>query len=178
VAAAIHDGHADAGVAIEAAARAQGLAFIPLAVERLDLVLRRRDYFEPPVQALLAFLRTAEFLWQEGHTAHADQEDAMAETMKMLEVYREFCETELAFPVVKGRKSESEKFAGAVATYSIEAMLADGNALQAGTSHFLGQNFAKAYDIKFLDEDNTERYVWTTSWGVSHRIMGDRKSVV
>lgn len=118
------------------------------------------------------FLRTSEFLWQEGHTCHRTDSEAQEETMRMLEVYREFCETELAMPVVKGRKSESEKFAGAVATYSIEAMLRDGNALQAGTSHFLGQNFSKAFGIKFLDEDNTEKFVWQTSWGVSTRLVG------
>lgn len=118
------------------------------------------------------FLRTSEFLWQEGHTCHRTEEEAREETMKMLEVYRECCEKELAMPVTPGRKSESEKFAGAVETWSIEAMLADGNALQAGTSHFLGQNFAKAFAIKFLDEDNTEKYVWQTSWGVSTRLVG------
>ena len=118
------------------------------------------------------FLRTSEFLWQEGHTCHRTEEEAQEEVMRMLDVYREFSETELAMPVVMGRKSESEKFAGAAATYSIEAMLRDGNALQAGTSHFLGQNFAKAFGIKFLDEDNTEKYVWQTSWGVSTRLVG------
>ena len=118
------------------------------------------------------FLRTLEFLWQEGHTCHRTAEEAMEETMRMLEVYRECCETELAMPVVKGRKSESEKFAGAVETYSIEGLLADGNAIQNGTSHFLGQNFSKAFDIKFLDEDNTEKHVWQTSWGVSTRLVG------
>ena len=118
------------------------------------------------------FLRTSEFLWQEGHTCHRAAEEAREETLRMLEVYRECCETELAIPVVKGLKSEAEKFAGAVNTYCIEAMLADGNALQAGTSHFLGQNFAKAFEIKFLDEDNTEKHVWQTSWGVSTRLVG------
>ncbi|MFP4380107.1 MAG: proline--tRNA ligase [Candidatus Sumerlaeia bacterium] len=118
------------------------------------------------------FLRTSEFLWQEGHTCHRTEEEAREETMKMLEVYRECCENEMAMPVTPGRKTESEKFAGAVETYSIEGMLADGNAIQAGTSHFLGQNFAKAFDIKFLDEDNTEKYVWQTSWGVTTRLVG------
>jgi prolyl-tRNA synthetase len=118
------------------------------------------------------FLRTSEFLWQEGHTCHRTAEEAREETMRMLEVYRECCENELAMPVTPGRKSESEKFAGAVETWSIEAMLADGNALQAGTSHFLGQNFSKAFNIKFLDEDNTEKHVWQTSWGVSTRLVG------
>lgn len=118
------------------------------------------------------FLRTSEFLWQEGHTCHRTEQEAVEETMQMLEVYREFCETELAMPQVCGRKSESEKFAGAVATYSIEGMLKDGNAIQNGTSHFLGQNFAKAFNIKFLDEDNTEKMVWQTSWGVTTRLVG------
>lgn len=118
------------------------------------------------------FLRTTEFLWQEGHTAHRTAEEAEAEVQQMLEVYREFVETEMAIPVVKGRKSESEKFAGAVATYSIEALMQDGLALQAGTSHFLGQNFAKGFNIQYLDSDNQLKYVWTTSWGLSTRILG------
>ncbi len=118
------------------------------------------------------FLRTSEFLWQEGHTCHRTEEEAREETMQMLRIYNECCENELAVPTVMGRKSESEKFAGAVDTYSIEAMLADGNALQAGTSHFLGQNFSKAFEIKFLDEDNIEKFVWQTSWGVSTRLAG------
>ncbi len=118
------------------------------------------------------FLRTSEFLWQEGHTCHRTEEEAREETMKMLEVYREFCETELAMPQICGRKSESEKFAGAVDTYSIEGMLKDGNSIQNGTSHFLGQNFAKAFEIKYLDEDNTEKFVYQTSWGVTTRLVG------
>lgn len=118
------------------------------------------------------FLRTSEFLWQEGHTAHRTSEEAMEETMMILNLYSEFCRNEMAMPTVMGQKSEAEKFAGAVKTFSIEAMLADGNALQAGTTHFLGQNFAKAFDIKFLDEDNTEKLVWQTSWGVSTRLVG------
>jgi prolyl-tRNA synthetase len=118
------------------------------------------------------FLRTLEFLWQEGHTAHANEQEAREETSRMLEQYEQFAKSELAMHVISGPKSESEKFAGAVQTFGIEAMMPDGKALQSGTSHFLGQNFAKAYDIKFLGEDNTEQYVWTTSWGVSHRIMG------
>jgi prolyl-tRNA synthetase len=118
------------------------------------------------------FLRTMEFLWQEGHTAHRTEAEARAETAKMLEQYRQHACDDLAMHVLSGIKSESERFAGAVETYGIEAMMPDGKALQSGTSHFLGQNFAKAYDIKFLEEDNTEQYVWTTSWGVSHRIMG------
>jgi len=118
------------------------------------------------------FLRTAEFLWQEGHTAHRTAEDAEAETLRMLEVYREFVETELALPVVKGIKSENEKFAGAARTYTIEALMSDGKALQAGTSHNLGQHFSKVFDIKFLDQDGQLKYVWTTSWGVSTRLIG------
>lgn len=118
------------------------------------------------------FLRTTEFLWQEGHTAHATAEEAEVEVLKMLEVYRDFMETELAMPVIKGRKSESEKFAGAQATYAVEALMSDGKALQAGTSHDLGQHFAKAFDIKFLDKDEQEKYVYQTSWGVSTRMIG------
>ncbi|HJU46176.1 MAG TPA: proline--tRNA ligase [Chitinophagaceae bacterium] len=118
------------------------------------------------------FLRTAEFLWQEGHTAHATKEEAIAETEQMLEVYADFVENWMALPVVKGVKSESERFAGAVNTYCIEALMQDGKALQAGTSHFLGQNFAKAFDVKFSDKDNKLDYVWATSWGVSTRLIG------
>jgi prolyl-tRNA synthetase len=118
------------------------------------------------------FLRTAEFLWQEGHTAHATAEEAIAETEQMLDVYAEFAETMMAMPVVKGLKSPNERFAGALETYCIEAMMQDGKALQAGTSHFLGQNFAKAFEVKFLSKDNQEEYVWATSWGVSTRLMG------
>ena len=118
------------------------------------------------------FLRTSEFLWQEGHTVHATEEEAIEETMRMLEVYREFAETVLAVPVFVGRKTEKEKFAGAVATYGMEAMMLDGKSLQAGTSHYLGQNFAKAFDIKFLDKDGTHKYGYSTSWGVSTRLIG------
>lgn len=118
------------------------------------------------------FLRTAEFLWQEGHTAHASEEEAVAETKKMLEVYAQFVEEYMAVPVIKGVKSENERFAGAVDTYCIEALMQDGKALQAGTSHFLGQNFAKAFDVKFSDKDNNLSYVWATSWGVSTRLIG------
>ena len=107
------------------------------------------------------FLRTTEFLWQEGHTAHETAEEAEEETLKMLGVYKDFAETELAMPVIDGQKTESEKFAGAVSTYSIEALMRDGRALQAGTSHNLGQNFAKAFDIKFQARDKTVQYVWT-----------------
>jgi prolyl-tRNA synthetase len=118
------------------------------------------------------FLRTAEFLWQEGHTAHATKEEAIKETLQMLDVYTDFAVNEAAIPVIPGRKSESEKFAGAIASYSIEAMMKDGKALQSGTSHFLGQNFAKAFDIKFLDENNEQQLTWTTSWGLSTRMVG------
>lgn len=118
------------------------------------------------------FLRTSEFLWQEGHTCHRTYEEAQEETLKILEIYREFIETELAIPVVVGQKSESEKFAGAQTTYTVEALMADGLALQMGTSHNLGQHFAKVFNIKFLDEDNVEKHVWQTSWGVSTRLVG------
>ncbi|MFI5154285.1 MAG: proline--tRNA ligase, partial [Chitinophagales bacterium] len=118
------------------------------------------------------FLRTSEFLWQEGHTAHATSEEALAETIQMLNVYAEFAEKYMAVPVIKGVKTESERFAGAVDTYCIEALMQDGKALQCGTSHFLGQNFAKAFDVKFSDKDNKLDYVWATSWGVSTRLVG------
>ncbi len=118
------------------------------------------------------FLRTAEFLWQEGHTAHATKEEAIAETVKMLDVYADFAENWMAMPVIKGVKTESERFAGAEDTYCIEALMQDGKALQAGTSHFLGQNFAKAFDVKFSDKNNTQEYVWATRWGVSTRLIG------
>ncbi|MEZ4924480.1 MAG: proline--tRNA ligase [Crocinitomicaceae bacterium] len=118
------------------------------------------------------FLRTAEFLWQEGHTAHASKAEAIEETEKMLDVYAEFAENFMAMPVIKGLKSESERFAGAEETYCIEAMMQDGKALQAGTSHFLGQNFAKAFDVKFSDQEGKLDFVWATSWGVSTRLMG------
>ncbi|MDR1698332.1 MAG: proline--tRNA ligase [Prevotellaceae bacterium] len=118
------------------------------------------------------FLRTAEFLWQEGHTAHATREEAEEETIKMLKVYADFAEQFMAIPVIKGIKTASERFAGALETYSIEALMQDGKALQAGTSHFLGQNFAKAFDVTFLSKENTQEYVWATSWGVSTRLMG------
>ncbi|MEY4650623.1 MAG: hypothetical protein RJA06_696, partial [Bacteroidota bacterium] len=118
------------------------------------------------------FLRTAEFLWQEGHTAHATREEAIAEAEQMLEVYAEFAENVLAIPVVRGVKTPNERFAGALETYCIEALMQDGKALQAGTSHFLGQNFAKAFDVKFQDRDGEVKHVWATSWGVSTRLMG------
>lgn len=118
------------------------------------------------------FLRTAEFLWQEGHTAHATKEEALVEVRKMLEVYAEFAETFMAVPVIKGVKTENERFAGADDTYCIEGMMQDGKALQMGTSHFLGQNFAKAFDVKFQSKEGKLEYVWATSWGVSTRLMG------
>ncbi|TLS49813.1 proline--tRNA ligase [Paenibacillus antri] len=120
----------------------------------------------------MPFLRTSEFLWQEGHTAHEDEADARRETMQMLEIYKEFAENVLAIPVIAGQKTESEKFAGAVDTYSIEAMMRDGRAVQAGTSHYLGTNFATAFDIKYLDRENTQQFAHTTSWGVSTRLIG------
>ncbi|MDD3737695.1 MAG: proline--tRNA ligase [Lentimicrobiaceae bacterium] len=118
------------------------------------------------------FLRTAEFLWQEGHTAHATEQEAIEETEKMINVYADFAENWMAMPVLKGIKSPNERFAGAVETYCIEALMQDGKALQAGTSHFLGQNFAKAFNVQFLNSENTLEYVWATSWGVSTRLMG------
>ena len=118
------------------------------------------------------FLRTAEFLWQEGHTAHATKEEALEEVIKMINVYADFAENYMAVPVIKGVKSANERFAGALDTYTIEAMMQDGKALQSGTSHFLGQNFAKAFDVKFINKENQLEYVWATSWGVSTRLMG------
>ncbi len=118
------------------------------------------------------FLRTAEFLWQEGHTAHETKEEALVETRKILDVYADFAEKYMAIPVHKGTKSPNERFAGALETFCIEALMQDGKALQAGTSHFLGQNFAKAFDVKFLSKENKLEYVWATSWGVSTRLMG------
>ena len=118
------------------------------------------------------FLRTAEFLWQEGHTAHATKNEAVSEAKQMQEVYAEFAENFMAMPVVKGAKSESERFAGAEDTYTIEALMQDGKALQAGTSHFLGQNFAKAFDVKYTSKEGKQEYVWATSWGVSTRLIG------
>lgn len=118
------------------------------------------------------FLRTAEFLWQEGHTAHATEKEAVEEAEQMMHVYADFVENHMAVPVVKGTKTESERFAGALETYCIEALMQDGKALQAGTSHFLGQNFAKAFDVKFATKEGKQEYVWATSWGVSTRLMG------
>ena len=138
---------------------------LPILVNQWANVMRWEKTTRP-------FLRTSEFLWQEGHTCHATEEEAMEETMKMLGVYREFAENCLAIPVICGRKTEKEKFAGAVATYGMEAMMKDGKSLQAGTSHYLGQNFSKAFDIKFLDRDGVQKYAYTTSWGVSTRLIG------
>ena len=118
------------------------------------------------------FLRTREFLWQEGHTAHASEKEAEEETVKMLNVYREVCENYLAMPVIEGRKPEYDKFPGAIDTYCVEAMMQDGKALQAGTSHFLGQNFAKSANITFVNKNNQPEFAYTTSWGVSTRLIG------
>lgn len=118
------------------------------------------------------FLRTAEFLWQEGHTAHATREEALEEVVRMINVYSDFAEKHMAIPVIKGVKSPNERFAGALDTYTIEALMQDGKALQSGTSHFLGQNFAKAFDVQYVDKDNQLQYVWAASWGVSTRLMG------
>ena len=118
------------------------------------------------------FLRTAEFLWQEGHTAHATSQEAVEETERMLEVYANFAENFMAVPVIRGRKTETERFAGAIDTYCIEALMQDGKALQAGTSHFLGQNFAKAFDVKFTSKEGKQEHVWATSWGASTRLIG------
>ena len=118
------------------------------------------------------FLRSREFWWQEGHTIHETAEEAIAETEQQLNTYASFCEEELNIPVLKGKKTDSEKFAGAEATYTIEAMMQDGKALQSGTSHFLGQNFAKSFGVTFLNKDNKPEYVWATSWGVSTRLIG------
>ncbi len=118
------------------------------------------------------FLRTAEFLWQEGHTAHATEQEAIEEAERMMNIYAEFAENHMAMPVIKGTKTESERFAGAIETYCIEALMQDARALQAGTSHFLGQNFAKAFDVKFATKEGKQEYVWATSWGVSTRLVG------
>ncbi len=138
---------------------------LPLLINQWANVVRWEKSTRP-------FLRTSEFLWQEGHTAHRTEEEAEEETRRMLEVYRDFAETELAIPVITGRKTENEKFAGAAKTYCIEALMKDGKALQAGTSHNLGQHFAKVYDIQYLDTDGQLKYVWQTSWGVSTRLIG------
>ncbi|MGG2199686.1 MULTISPECIES: proline--tRNA ligase [Paenibacillus] len=138
---------------------------LPLLINQWANVVRWEKKTQP-------FLRTSEFLWQEGHTAHEDEADARRETMQMLEIYRDFVENFLAMPVIMGQKTPSEKFAGAVDTFSIEAMMKDGKAVQAGTSHYLGTNFAVAFDIKYLDRDNQHTFCHTTSWGVSTRLIG------
>jgi prolyl-tRNA synthetase len=138
---------------------------LPLLINQWANVVRWEKVTRP-------FLRTTEFLWQEGHTAHETADEAQEETIKILDLYTEFAENVLAMPVVKGQKSDSEKFAGALKTYSIEALVRDGRAMQAGTSHNLGQNFAKAFEIQFQGRDKTLQYVWTTSWGVSTRLVG------
>lgn len=138
---------------------------LPLLINQWANVLRWEMRTRP-------FLRTAEFLWQEGHTAHADHDDAEAETRQMLDVYEDFVVNEAAIPIIKGRKSENEKFAGALRTYTIEGMMRDGKALQSGTSHNLGQNFAKAFNIQYLSRENVMEYCWTTSWGLSTRMVG------
>src|SRR6195256_271795 len=143
----------------------QGWRDLPILINQWANVVRWEKVTRP-------FLRTTEFLWQEGHTAHETEAEAEAETLKILEMYKETVESELAMPVVTGRKSESEKFAGALHTYSIEALMGDGRALQAGTSHNLGQNFAKAFDITFQARDKSVQHVWGTSWGVSTRLIG------
>src|SRR5215468_9926748 len=143
----------------------QGWRDLPILINQWANVVRWEKVTRP-------FLRTTEFLWQEGHTAHETETEAEEETIKILHLYKDVLETEMAVPVVEGRKSESEKFAGAMRTYSIEALMGDGRALQAGTSHHLGQNFAKAFDITFQARDKTVQHVWTTSWGVSTRLIG------
>jgi prolyl-tRNA synthetase len=143
----------------------QGWRDLPILINQWANVVRWEKVTRP-------FLRTTEFLWQEGHTAHETEAESEEETLKILDLYAEVCESVLAVPVVKGRKSESEKFAGALRTYSIEALMGDGRALQAGTSHNLGQNFAKAFDITFQARDKTVQHVWGTSWGVTTRLVG------
>src|SRR5437762_3192171 len=143
----------------------QGWRDLPILINQWANVVRWEKVTRP-------FLRTTEFLWQEGHTAHETEAEAEAETLKILDLYKETVETEMAMPVVTGRKSESEKFAGALRTYSIEALMGDGRALQAGTSHNLGQNFAKAFDITFQARDKSVQHVWGTSWGMTTRLVG------
>jgi prolyl-tRNA synthetase len=143
----------------------QGWRDLPILINQWANVVRWEKVTRP-------FLRTTEFLWQEGHTAHETEAEAEAETLKILDMYAEVCESVLAVPVIKGRKSESEKFAGAARTYSIEALMGDGRALQAGTSHNLGQNFAKAFDITFQARDKSVQHVWGTSWGMTTRLVG------
>jgi len=143
----------------------QGWRDLPILINQWANVVRWEKVTRP-------FLRTTEFLWQEGHTAHETEAESEEETLKILDLYSEVCESVLAVPVIKGRKSESEKFAGALRTYSIEALMGDGRALQAGTSHNLGQNFAKAFDITFQARDKSVQHVWGTSWGVTTRLVG------
>ncbi len=138
---------------------------LPMLINQWSNVVRWEKSTRP-------FLRTAEFLWQEGHTAHRSEEESREETIRMLEVYKEFVNTELAMPVISGKKTEREKFAGALETYTIEALMFDGRALQAGTSHNFGQHFSKVFDITFLDKDDERKHVWQTSWGVSTRLLG------
>lgn len=138
---------------------------LPLLINQWANVVRWEKTTRP-------FLRTSEFLWQEGHTLHSNEDEAQRETMRMLKIYADLCENYLAIPVIKGRKSDKEKFAGAVATYTIEAMMHDGKALQAGTSHYFGQGFAKAFDVKFQNKEGKEEYCYQTSWGVSTRLIG------
>ncbi len=138
---------------------------LPLLINQWCNVVRWEKVTRP-------FLRTSEFLWQEGHTCHRTEEEAEAETLKMLDVYRDFLEKEMAIPVIAGRKSERERFAGALRTYTVEALMRDGRALQAGTSHNLGQHFARVFEITFLDQDDSLKHVWQTSWGVSTRLIG------
>lgn len=139
---------------------------LPLRINFWNTALRAE------IKATKPFLRTSEFLWQEGHTVHTNEEDAKAEVMKILEIYQKTVEEELAIPVITGKKSEKEKFVGAVYTTTMESMMPDGKALQMGTSHFLGQNFSKPFDVKFADKDNVEHFAWQTSWGVSWRLIG------
>src|SRR4026208_1305970 len=143
----------------------QGWRDLPILINQWANVVRWEKVTRP-------FLRTTEFLWQEGHTAHETEAEAEEETLKILDLYSDVCESVLAVPVIKGRKSESEKFAGALRTYSIEALMGDGRALQAGTSHNLGQNFAKAFDITFQARDKSVQHVWGTSWGMTTRLIG------
>ena len=139
---------------------------LPLRINFWNTALRAE------IKATKPFLRTSEFLWQEGHTVHTNEEDAKAEVMKILDIYQKTVEEELAIPVITGKKSEKEKFVGAVYTTTMESMMPDGKALQMGTSHFLGQNFSKPFDVKFADKDNVEHFAWQTSWGVSWRLVG------
>jgi len=142
-----------------------GTSDLPLLINQWANVMRWEMRTRP-------FIRTAEFLWQEGHTAHATKDEAVTEAKLMHDVYATFAEEWMAMPVIKGYKSENERFAGADDTYTIEALMQDGKALQAGTSHFLGQNFAKAFDVTYMTSDNKDEYVWATSWGVSTRLIG------